>query len=59
MIGPLLIAVKITFQQIGEKEEPEDGKHDEKFYNDDSPKFPAPGHLSESIRIEIENFLEH
>jgi hypothetical protein len=59
IIGALLITAEITFQQIREKEEPEDGKHDKKLEQDNSPEIPAPGHLPETIVIEFEDFLEH
>jgi len=42
--GPFLITVEIALQQIGAEEEPENGKHDKKFYKDDAPEFPPPGH---------------
>jgi len=54
--GPFLVTVEITFQQVREKEEPEDGKHDEKFEQDDPPEFFSPGHSPEAIVIESENF---
>ena len=57
--GPLLITVEITLQQIGEKEKPEDGKHDKEFYQDDPPEFSTPGHLSKAIVIESEKLFEH
>jgi hypothetical protein len=59
MRGPFLITIEIAFQQIGEKEEPEDGKHDKEFKQDNAPEFPAPGHLPEAIIIESENSFEH
>jgi len=59
MIGSFLIAAEIAFQQIGEKDEPENGKHDKKFNQDDPPELPPPGHPSEAIIIEIEYFSEH
>ena len=57
--GPLLITVEIALQQIREEEEPENGKHDKKFYKDDAPEFPPPGHPKEAIVIESEDFPEH
>ena len=59
VVGTLFITVEIPFQKIREKEEPEDGKHDKKLDQNDSPKFPAPGHLFEAFIIESENFLKH
>jgi hypothetical protein len=59
MRGPFLITIEIALQQIGEKEEPEDGKHDKEFKQDNAPEFPPPGHLPEAIIIESENFIEH
>jgi hypothetical protein len=59
MSGPLLIAVKIAFQQIRKKEEPEDHKHDEQLNQDDPPEISAPGHPSEAVRIESEYFPKH
>jgi hypothetical protein len=59
MIGPLLITVKIAFQHVGKEKKPENGKHDKKFNQDNTPQFPAPGHFPEAIHIEIENFFEH
>ena len=57
--GPFLITVEITFQEIGEKENPEDGKHNEEFNQDNTTESPAPGHLPEAIVIESEYFSEH
>jgi len=59
MRGPFLITIEIAFQQIGEKEEPEDGKHDKEFKQDNAPEFPSPGHLPEAIIVESENSFEH
>jgi hypothetical protein len=59
IIGPLLIAVEIAFQQIGKKEDPENGKHDKKLDKDDPPKFAAPGHFPEAFGIENKNFSKH
>ena len=59
MRGPFLITIEIAFQQIGEKEEPEDGKHDKELEQDNAPEFPSPGHPPEAIVIESENSFEH
>jgi hypothetical protein len=59
MIGPFLIAVEVTLQQIRKEKEPENGKHDKKFYQDDPPEFAPPGHAFEAIKIESEDFPEH
>lgn len=59
MRSPLLITVEITLQEIGKKEEPEDGKHDKEFNKNDPPEFSPPGHPFEAIIIESENFPEH
>jgi len=57
--GPFLIAVEVPFQKIREEKEPEYRKHDEKFNQDDTPKFSAPGHSPEAARIKFKNFSEH
>jgi hypothetical protein len=59
MSGPLLIAVKIAFQQIGKKEESEDHKHDEKLQQDDPPEISSPGHPLEAVHIKPEDFSKH
>jgi hypothetical protein len=59
MIASLLITAEIPLQKIREKEQPQNGKHDEKLDQDDPPQFPAPGHSPESIIIEPENFSYH
>ena len=59
MIAPLLITVEIPFQDIGKEEEPQNGKHDKEFDQDNPPQFPAPGHVPEAFIIEPEYFLEH
>ena len=59
MRGPLLVTVEITLQKIGEKEEPEYGKHNKELQQNNSPKLSAPGHLSEAIIIKSEYFLVH
>ena len=51
MVASLLVTAKISFQNIGKEEEPKDGKHDKKFYHDDRPQFPSPGHIPEAIII--------
>jgi hypothetical protein len=57
--GPLIITVEITFQEIGKKEEPQNGKHNKELQQDNSPKPSTPGHLSEAIKIKSEYFFEH
>jgi hypothetical protein len=57
--GPLLIIVEITFQEVGEKEKSQNGKHNEKLKQDDPPEFFSPCHSPEAIKIEMENFLKH
>ena len=59
VIGPFFITVEITFQQIGKKEESQNGKHNEKFDQDNGPESPTPGHPPEPIQIEIIDFFEH
>ena len=59
MIGPFLIAVEVALQNIGKEKEPENGKHDKKFNENDPPEFSAPGHAFEAIKIESEDFPDH
>ena len=56
MIAPLLITFEIALKKVREKEETQHGKHDEELNQNDSPQFPAPGHLPESIVVEPEYF---
>jgi hypothetical protein len=37
MIGPLFIAIEITLQEVWKEEEPEHGKHNKQFNQDDPP----------------------
>jgi hypothetical protein len=57
MRGPLLITVEVSFQQIGKKEKPQNGKHYEELQQDNSPEPSTPGHLSEAIVIKSEYFF--
>jgi hypothetical protein len=59
MGSPFLIAVKIPFQQVGKKEEPEDDKHDKKLDQYDPPDFFPPGHSPETLIIKSENLPQH
>lgn len=59
MLASFRIAVKILLQDIGEKEELQDGKHDEELDQDDPPEFPAPGHVPETVIIEVKDLFEH
>ncbi len=42
MLASFLICIKVSFQKIGEKEDSEDYKHNEKFYQDNNPNLSAP-----------------
>ena len=59
VIPTLLIAAKVTLQQVWEKEKPEHSKHNKQFDQDDSPKISAPGHVSETIIIELVQLSDH
>jgi len=50
----LFIAFKPLPQEIGKQKEPEDGKENEEFNEDDEPKGFAHGHAAESLIIEAE-----
>ena len=53
MLTPFRIRVEIGFQKIGEKEYPEDDKHDEEFDKNNNPNLSTPfAHISETIEIE-------
>lgn len=51
-IGPLLVGIELLLQDIGEKEEPQDKKHDEQFDKNDCPKCFSQGHRLESFEVE-------
>jgi hypothetical protein len=42
---------KPASQEILEKEDPENGKHNKKLDKDDDPEFPAPGHATEAFVV--------
>jgi hypothetical protein len=51
----LFVIIKILLQKILKKEDPEDGKHNEKLDYNYYPDLPAPlGHIPESVKIEQE-----
>ncbi len=54
MVTSLLVALKLSFQYIREKEEPEDGKHDKKLNQNDPPEFLSPGHIPKTTIIETD-----
>jgi len=54
MPGPFTVRIKISFQEVGEKEDAQDHKHNEELDQDDPPELPAPGHAPESVTIEPE-----
>jgi hypothetical protein len=55
----LLIRIEVALQNIREKEDPQDQKHNEKFHQDNPPEPAAPGHPPESLNIEAEYFPDH
>jgi hypothetical protein len=59
VIASLLIRAEIPLEEVREEKNPEDGKHNEKLHQNDSPKFPAPGHAPESVVVKSEYFYEH
>jgi predicted Zn-dependent protease with MMP-like domain len=60
MAASFFVAVEITPQIIWEKEQPENGKHDEQLQQDDYPHLPSPfRHKTKTIVIEPENALEN
>jgi hypothetical protein len=59
IIAPLFIALEVPLQQIGKEKEPQHSKHDKEFDQDNSPKFPAPGHVPESLVIKTEYPFDH
>ena len=59
MVTAFLITVEFLLQNIRKKEEPENGKHDKQFYQDDPPQLSAPGHAPETFKIKPEYLSEH
>jgi len=59
IITLFLVRFKAAVEEILEKEDPENGKHDEKLDKDDKPKLSAPGHGSETVIIKEENPVEN
>ena len=51
MVAAFFIALKLLLKYVGKKEKPEDGKHDKKFNQDDTPEFFTPGHGPETIPV--------
>jgi len=58
MIAAFFISVEIGFQEIWEKEDSQNGKHDEKLDQDDQPEAFANGHVPEAVVIEVKYPLE-
>ena len=59
MIASLFVIFEIPFQNIREKEELQYGKHDKQLDQNDPPQLLSPSHVSETLRIEPYNFLDH
>ena len=51
--GMLFLGLALSGQSWLEKEDAQDGKHDEKFQQYDDPKRAAPGHIAKSLDIEM------
>lgn len=51
--GMLFIGFALSGQSWLEKEDAQDGKHDEKLQQYDDPKRAAPGHIAKSLDIEM------
>jgi hypothetical protein len=59
MIGTLLVTVKITLKEVGEKEKLQDGEHDEQFDQYDPPQLSSPGHVLKTLVIKPECLSNH
>jgi hypothetical protein len=60
VLASFLIAVEILFQDIGHKKEPDNGKEDKKFDQDDDPDAAAPrGQIPETVEVKVKNFLSY
>jgi hypothetical protein len=59
VIAPLLVRLKIPLQDIRKEKDPQDGKHDKQFDQDDPPQFAAPGHAPETVPVESEYVPEN
>ena len=51
--GMLFLGFALSGQSWLEKEDAQDGEHDEKFQQYDDPKRAAPGHIAKSLNIEM------
>jgi hypothetical protein len=59
MIAAVGVVAKIRLQKIGEKEDFQDNKHDEKFDQNDQPNLFSPfGHVGKSIAVKSYYFFE-
>ena len=47
--------IKLFIQEIMKEEQPENGKNDKQFDDDDQPKIFSDGHISEPFVIKKEN----
>jgi hypothetical protein len=59
VVAPLLIALEVPLQQIGEEKQAQNCKHDKEFDQDNAPEFSAPGHVPESLVIKTEYPFDH
>lgn len=59
MFTPFFVCSEIRFQVIREKKQPEYGKHEEKFDQDDHPERTAKSHTAKAVVIEVKYFTEN
>jgi hypothetical protein len=55
VLGLFLLRVTLGVQEVGEKQQFEDEKHDEQLNADDEPQRLAHGHAAEAIIIQMED----
>ena len=56
MVTPFLVGIEVGIQKIGKEKQLEDGKHDEKFQQDDDPQALADrAEVPEPVVIESED----
>ena len=53
-----LVALGVLLQEVGEEEHLEDGKHDEKFDEDDGPQRLAEAHVAETVVVQVEGPIQ-
>jgi hypothetical protein len=56
MIGPLLIGRKVCMQEIGKKEQLQNGKHNKQLYENNLPQSFTDGHSGETLQIKSIDF---